>query len=71
MKILFQLLMLISKLPLKIQYIFSDLIFVLGYHIVGYRKNIVKENLQNSFPEKSETEIKKIRKQFFRNFSDY
>jgi len=71
MKILFQLLMLISKLPLKIQYIFSDLIFITGYYIVGYRKNIVTENLRNSFPEKSDESIKEIRKQFFKNFSDY
>ncbi len=71
MNILFRLVLLISKLPLKIQYVFSDIIFVVSYHIVGYRKKIVKENLQNSFPEKSNEEIKKIRKQFFRNFSDY
>ena len=71
MNLLFQIVLWISRLPLKIQYVFSDIIFVVLYHLAGYRKKIVKENLQNSFPDKSQEEIHKIRKQFFRNFSDY
>ena len=71
MNTLFQVVLWISRLPLKIQYVFSDIIFVVLYHLAGYRKKIVKENLQNSFPDKSQEEIHKIRKQFFRNFSDY
>jgi len=38
---------------------------------VGYRKNVITKNLKNSFPEKSDEEIDKIRKKFYRNFSDY
>lgn len=71
MKVLFQIVLLISRLPLKIQYVFSDIIFVSIYHIVGYRKNIVRENIRNSFPEKSDAEVNEIRRKFFRNFSDY
>ena len=71
MKILFKIVMLISRLPLKVLYLFSDILFVLIYYISGYRKAIVFKNLKNSFPEKSDAEILKIRKQFFRNLSDY
>ncbi len=71
MKIVFQFLLIISKLPLKIQYLFSDFIFFIVYYLSGYRKKTVTENLQNSFPEKSEEEIKQIRKKFYLNFSDY
>ena len=60
-----------SKLPLRILYIFSDLIFVLNFYIIRYRKQVVYENLKKAFPEKSEQEIYKIQREFFVNFSDY
>lgn len=71
MNFLIKILYLISKLPLKILYIFSDIIFFLNYYLVGYRKEVITQNLRNSFPEKSEDEIKEIRKKFYLNFSDY
>lgn len=71
MKILFQLILLISRLPMRVHYFFSDILYVLVYHIVGYRKKVVTENLQCSFPEKSAQEIVQIRRKFYRNFSDY
>lgn len=69
--LLFHIVYLASKLPLGALYIISDIIFFVNYYIIGYRKKIVYENLKNSFPNKSEKEIKQIQKKFFRNFSDY
>ncbi|MCW3168973.1 lysophospholipid acyltransferase family protein [Chryseobacterium sp. 09-1422] len=71
MNFLIKILYLISKMPLKILYIFSDIIFFLNYYFVGYRKKIITQNLKNSFPEKSDEEIAAIRKKFYLNFSDY
>ncbi|MFP3831604.1 lysophospholipid acyltransferase family protein [Chryseobacterium sp. SIMBA_028] len=71
MSFLIKILYFISKLPLRILYIFSDVMFFLNYYLVGYRKTVITQNLRNSFPEKSEEEIRKIRKAFYRNFSDY
>lgn len=71
MSFLIKILFFISKLPLRILYIFSDVIFFLNYYLVGYRKKVITQNLRNSFPGKSEDEIRKIRKKFYRNFSDY
>lgn len=71
MKILFKLLLLISKLPLKVLYLFSDVLFVLIYYVVRYRKKIVFNNIKNSFPNKSDAEIKVISRTFFKNLSDY
>ncbi|AZB26570.1 lysophospholipid acyltransferase family protein [Chryseobacterium bernardetii] len=71
MSFLIKILFFISKLPLRILYIFSDVMFFLNYYLVGYRKNVITQNLINSFPGKSEDEIRKIRKKFYRNFSDY
>ena len=71
MNFLFKIIILFSKLPLRVLYVLSDVIFFLMYSLVGYRKEVVTENLKNSFPKKSESEIDKIRKSFYRNFSDY
>ncbi|MBL1220816.1 lysophospholipid acyltransferase family protein [Chryseobacterium sp. L7] len=71
MSFLIKILYFISKLPLRVLYIFSDVIFFLNYYLVGYRKKVITQNLRNSFPEKSEEEIRMIRKKFYLNFSDY
>lgn len=61
---------LLSLLPFRLLYFFSDFVFVLLYHIVGYRKDVVRQNLRNSFPGKSEAEIRDISRRFFRYFCD-
>lgn len=71
MNFLIKILFLISKLPLKILYIFADIIFFINFFFIGYRKKIITQNIRNSFPEKSEEEIKEIRKNFYWNFFDY
>lgn len=71
MSFLIKILYFVSKLPLRVLYFFSDVIFFLNYYLVGYRKKVITQNLRNSFPEKSEDEIRKIRKKFYNNFSDY
>lgn len=71
MNFLIKILYLISKLPLKILYVFSDIIFFLNYHFIGYRKKVITENLTRSFPGKTKEEIAAIRKKFYLNFSDY
>ncbi|HCC71761.1 MAG TPA: lipid A biosynthesis acyltransferase, partial [Bacteroidales bacterium] len=40
------------------------------YHIIAYRKKVVIKNLRNSFPDKSEKELKNISKKFYRHLSD-
>ena len=71
MKFLFKILLLISRLPLQILYVFADFLFFTSYYLVGYRKKVVTENLTKAFPKKTESEIRKIRKDFYKNFSDY
>ena len=57
--------------PYRVLYFFGDLIYPLLYHVVRYRRKVVHANLVNSFPEKSEKEIKDIEKKFYRHFCDY
>ena len=49
----------------------SDIIFLLIYYVVRYRRKVAYKNISDSFPEKSEKERKTILKQFYRNFADY
>ncbi|NLI71482.1 MAG: lysophospholipid acyltransferase family protein [Bacteroidales bacterium] len=61
---------LISKLPFCVLYIISDFLYLIVYYVVGYRKEVVRLNLQNSFPEKTSEERKKIERDFYRHFCD-
>ncbi len=61
---------LLVLIPFPFIYGISDFLFVLVYYIVGYRKKVVMENLRRSFPEKSEAELKKIARRFYRYLCD-
>lgn len=61
---------LLARLPFSLLYILADVLFFIAYHVVGYRKTVVLENLQKSFPEKSEREIKQIQKKFYRHLAN-
>ena len=60
----------LSKLPLWVLYGFSNFLGFLIGKVIRYRKKIVLENLRNSFPEKSEKELRSIARGFYRNLSD-
>ena len=61
---------LLSYIPFKVLYVLSDGLFYLLYYVIRYRRTIVRKNLTESFPEKSEQEILKIEKNFYRYFTD-
>lgn len=65
------LLYLLNKLPLRALYLLSDMLYPLVYFVVRYRRKVVRKNLRNSFPEKSDKELKAIEKEFYHNFCDY
>jgi KDO2-lipid IV(A) lauroyltransferase len=48
----------------------SDFAYFILCHIIGYRKKVVFSNLKQAFPERSETDRKKIARKFYRNFTD-
>src|SRR5678815_4020127 len=62
---------LFSHLPFWILYGISDFLFFVSYRLVGYRRKMVWKNLKNSFPEKSDRELRQIEKQFYKNLCDY
>jgi KDO2-lipid IV(A) lauroyltransferase len=61
---------LISILPFRVLYLLSDLMFLLVYRVIGYRKAVVTTNLERAFPDKPADEIQAIRRDFYRYFCD-
>jgi KDO2-lipid IV(A) lauroyltransferase len=61
----------LAHLPLRVLYVLSDLLYLLIYHVVRYRRKLVKRNLTKCFPEKSQEELSKIEREFYHNFADY
>jgi Kdo2-lipid IVA lauroyltransferase/acyltransferase len=60
----------LSRLPFPVLYFFSSLVYILLYYLIGYRRQVVFQNLERSFPEKEPDEIKAIAKKFYRNLAD-
>jgi KDO2-lipid IV(A) lauroyltransferase len=60
----------VTLLPLPVLYFFSDFIYLLLYYFPSYRRKVVATNLKNSFPEKSEEELKCIEKKFYKHLAD-
>lgn len=61
---------LLSILPFPILYRVSDGFYFILYYFIGYRKKVAMQNLRNSFPEKSEAEIKRLCKDFYHYLCD-
>lgn len=57
---------LLALLPFRALYILSDGVCFLMRHVVHYRRKVVRKNLKNSFPEKSEAELREIEREFYR-----
>jgi KDO2-lipid IV(A) lauroyltransferase len=60
----------ITLLPLSVLYIFSDFLYLVLYYFPSYRRKVVANNLKNSFPDKSEKELKCIEKKFYKHLAD-
>jgi KDO2-lipid IV(A) lauroyltransferase len=66
----YSLLWLVSWMPLRLQFVLSDLLFVFVYHLLAYRKKVVRANLLRSFPEKDHKELRRIERDFYQHFCD-
>lgn len=66
----YPLLFFISILPFRVLYFVSDIIYIIIYRIVGYRKSTVRLNMALCLPHLSFEERKKIEKKFYHHFCD-
>lgn len=60
----------ISILPFRLLYMVSDGLYGILYHVIGYRRKTVQQNLQLVFPEKTETERTQLAKKFYHHLCD-
>ena len=60
-----------ALLPFRALYILSDFLYFLVYKVIRYRLKVVRMNLKNSFPEKTDKELHAIEKEFYHHFCDY
>ena len=70
-KIVYPIFYVLSLLPYRVLYGISDFFYLIMYHIVGYRKKVVRKNLSTSFPEKTPQELKEIEHGFYHWLCDY
>ena len=61
---------LIYAMPLKVLYFASDLFYIIFFHFVRYRRDVVDQNLANSFPEKSKNERDLIASKYYHHLCD-
>ena len=66
----YPLIKIVSLLPFCLIYRLSDLINLLLYRVFKYRLKTVRKNLKLVFPRKTEKELVKIEKGFYKHFSD-
>ena len=60
----------VSRLNFKQLYLVSDFFYYVLYYVIGYRKNVVRNNLKLVFPEKTKKDLQLIEKKYYRNLSD-
>lgn len=69
--IVYAVLYLHALLPLRVLYIFANILYIPLYYIIRYRVTVVRKNLKNSFPDKNIKELRQIEKEFYHHFCDY
>lgn len=60
----------LSRMSFWLLHLHSSGMYFVLYYIIGYRKKVVNENLEKSFPEKTDAERKAIAKEFYKHLSD-
>jgi len=61
---------LLSLVPFPILYLLSDFCYYVLFYIIKYRRHVVMPNLRNSFPQKTEKELRVIEKKYFKFLCD-
>ena len=51
-------------------YILSDILYLVVYWLVGYRRRVVRDNLAACFPEKDERERRRLERHYYRYLCD-
>ena len=61
---------LLHILPEPVLYFFSDLLYLLIYRLVGYRKKVVFDNISRAFPDYDHKKVRSVARKFYRHLCD-
>lgn len=61
---------LFSHFPFAVLHAISGLVARVASDAVGYRRSVIRGNIQRSFPERSEAEHRQIERLYYRHFAD-
>ena len=68
--LIYPVLWLVSILPFRLLYLFSDFLYIMIYRIIGYRKKTVRANLSLAFPNMTASERLNIEKKSYHHLCD-
>lgn len=68
--IAYPILYLISLLPMRVLYLFSNFFKFILFDCIGYRKKVIVNNIRNSFPDYSAAQVEAIAQKFYLYFCD-
>jgi len=60
----------LSLLPMWLHYLFSDILYLVVAHVLRYRHRVIWKNLKNSYPDRTDRELKRLQRQFYRHMCD-
>jgi len=69
--LVYTLIWLLNRLPMRVLYGMTDIVFLCTYYIFPYRIKLVFKNLRNSFPDWDDKKIMKTARRFYRFFCDF
>lgn len=50
---------------MPVMYLIGDLMYLIVYHVIGYRKEVVRSNLRNSFPDWDDKKLHQTEKRYY------
>ncbi len=59
-----------SYLPFGLLFFLSDITFIIVYHLLKYRRDVVFDNLSRVFKDKSSEELSDIERSYYKHFCD-
>lgn len=59
----------LSLLPLRLLYAIAYVFYLISHYLIKYRRKVITDNLQKSFPEKSIKEIAELRRLFYHHLA--
>lgn len=68
--VLFAIWYIVSLLPLRVLYMLSTFLSIILYYIIRYRRQVVRKNINDSYPNLSQRKRRIIERRFYTHFCD-